>query len=953
MLFTDIEGSTRLLQRLGERYVGVLKKCRRLLRAAFQECNGYEVDTQGDAFFVVFERALDAVSAAILSQNALFSAEWPEGVQLRVRMGIHTGEPQPAEEGYVGLDVHRTARIMSVAHGGQVLLSQITRELVVAELPAGVALWYLGEHRLKDIPERTRLFQLALPGLPDHFPLLSTLETQQTPPPPPAPSTSFVGREQEVIALATMVCQPEVRLITLIGTAGVGKTRLALQVVTQVSEQFAGNLTFVSLEQIHDAEAVLPAIAQALGITEERTTPLISQISAILNEHPFLLILDNFEQVVPAHLTITQLLARCPRLKIVITSRSLLRIQAEHLFEVLPLSLPEPAIRSDISALARSPAVTLFLQRAQAVAPSFRLTAENAPVVQKICARLDGLPLAIELAAARLRHLPVSTILSQLENDLGTLAGTMHDLPERQRTLQGAIAWSYHLLEPAEQCVFRRLGVFTNGATVEALQYVCSGEEDAEIDATEIVKRLEDKSMVQQRMRGEREARFGLLQTLGDYGREQMRVAEEWENICALHAAYFLLWTERIVPLLSGAQQLHWLDQLDQEYENVRSALTWMLQEARESAQQAEPALRLCIALTGYWDPRGYLKEGLTFLEQALSCCHSVAASLQAQAYYMAGFFALMQDENERAEEFLRKCQVLFRQTGERVAMANILRLQGNLAMAKSSYKVARRLLEEALTIYLQDEDSSKIVSTREALAQIAMVQGNYAKARALTTEDLTLYRASGEVYALAYPLYRLARTCFLSQDDLGEAKALAEESLGYFKAVGNRRLAAYVLDLLGQISLAENDAETAGKARSLLEESLATFKAIADRSGTAEALIGLAHLALQQGETVRAREHYRESWQLLQTIEAKDLVALCLEGAGQLAVSLENPQWAAQLWGTAATVRATIVAPLPPIYRTTYLAAVARTRQALGEETFRKCWVQGSQTPWEKFVVF
>ncbi len=951
MLFTDMEGSTLLLQQLGDRYAEVLRECRRLLREAFEQCNGHEVDTQGDAFFVVFESALDAVSAAILAQRALFDAQWPEGVSVRVRMGIHTGEPQPAEEGYIGLDVHRAARIMSVAHGGQVLLSQETRDLVAGELPTGVALWYLGEHQLKDIAGHTRLFQLTLPGLPDYFPLLSTMGPRRVLPPLPVPSTSFVGRGQEVAAITRLFSQGEVRLLTLLGTAGVGKTRLALCVAEQLTERFAGNVAFVSLEQVADAEGVLPAIVQALGMQETGTTSLIEQVQALLNEQPFLLLLDNFEQVIPARRIVSQLLAGCPRLKILITSRNILYLQAEHLFEVLPLPLPFSEESPDQAA--HSPAIALFLQRAQAVAPRFQLTPANVSAVRGICVRLDGLPLAIELAAARLRYVSVFTVLSQLTKDLGILEATMQDIPERQRTLRGAIAWSYRLLEPAEQQVFRRLAVFAGGAAQEAAGQVCGGEEVSEEAVAELAMRLVDKSMVQRQAREDQEERFWLLQTLSEYGREQLFALGEWEEVRTRHAAYYLAWTEHIVPHLSGAQQVSWLDRLDREYENVRGALAWTLQKGPEASTQAEQALRFCNALQGYWESRGYLKEGQTFLEQALKAGCEAAISLRAQAYYGAGFFALMLGENERAENFLRECQVLFRASGDRAGMANILRLQGALAVAKSNYKVARRLLEEALAIYQEREDIRKVVSTRESLARIAMLQGDYNKARALTSEDLAIYRAADETYAQAYPLYHLACAYFLSQENLKEARVLAEQSLAAFKSRGDRRLIAYVLALLGEIVFSEGKRAEEAYALALLEESLEIFTSAEDHSGRVESLLALARLFVHQEENERAQECYRQSWQILQTLKAKDLVAPCLEGAGQLALARDLPDQAVRLWGTAAAVRAAIVVPLPPVYRAAYLHAVALARERLGEQAFREYWSQGSQTLWEQVGSF
>ncbi len=954
LLFTDIEGSTRLLQQLGDRYADVLKECRRLLRVAFQQGNGYEVDTQGDAFFVVFERAADAISSAIGLQRALFMAHWPDQACVRVRVGIHTGEPRPAEEGYIGLDVHHAARIMSAAHGGQTLLSHVTRDLVSNELSDNVTLRDLGEYRLKDIAGLSHLFQLVVPDLPADFPPLATVSAQRAIYNVPSPSTSFVGREQEVAAIADLLDQPDVRLLTLLGTGGVGKTRLALQVAAELAPRFAGGVCFVPLDQLSDADGVVPAIAGALEIPggqEERDVPLIEQVQAALRDSPFLLILDNFEQVVLARRAIVNLLAGCPQLKIVITSRALLHIQAEHLFEVLPLPLPANEALRDLERLSRYAAITLFVQRARAVAANFRLTTANAAAVAGICARLDGIPLAIELAAARMRHFSAPAVLAQLEHGLSILQDNMQDAPARQQTLHQAIAWSYQLLEPAEQRVFRRLAAFAGGATLEAAGNVCAAPDETEHQITEILVALVDKSMVQHQGQDESDIRYWLLQTLSEYGVERMTENGELETTRAAHAAFYLSSVERLVPLLSGAEQIRWLDQLDQDYENVRAALEWLSGGIEEETERAEQALRLCVALLGYWEIRGYFREGISYLEHILANSPRVASSVRAHALHGASFLALMLDDNERAGQFLRESQSLFRESGDRAGMANILRLQGNLALAKNSYKIARRLLEEALAIYRERGDTQKVASTRGALAQIALAQCDFTRARALLEENAATYSASGEQDGTAYLLCLQALLHFLSRGDSTEAQTLAEQSLARYKAVGNRRFVAYVLNLLGEILLARGGKETA-QVRSMLEESLAIFKTMGDRSGTAEALISLARLAASQGDNEAAQAAYAESWALLRAIGAKDMAARCLEGAGELAVAQQIPVQAVLLWGTAATLRATILAPMPPIYRATYVAAVALARENLEDETFQSLWIQGHQTPWEQVEI-
>ena len=941
LLFTDIEGSTNLLQQLGNRYAEMLRECRRLLRSAFQEWHGYEVDTQGDAFFVVFERATDAILAAVASQQALKSATWPDEAIVRVRMGIHTGELQSTEEGYVGLDVHRAARIMSVAHGAQVLLSEATCEFIITELPEELSLKDLGEYRLKDIAGITRLFQMVIPGLPAEFPPLSISGQQRPLITIPSLTTSFVGREQEIHTISTQLRRSDVRLLTLIGTAGVGKTRLALQVATSFINYFDGGICFVALEQFSNADEVVIAIAQALGVQQGKGDSLIERVKETLRELSILLVLDNFEQVLPARSKLGDLLASCPRLKVLVTSREMLHLQAEQIFEVSPLPIPEPGYNVDLQTLSKNASVSLFLQRAQAVSQDFRLTPDNAKYVAGICTRLDGIPLAIELAAARTRHFSPQVLFTQLEKGLTVLSGKTMDAPARQHTLHGAIAWSYDLLDSEEQRVFRRFAVFVNGTTLAAIESVCMSVESPNKNVLQVLEDLVDKSMLHKDRENDT-PRFWMLQTLREFGLERLSEAGELEAVKIAHSKYFFSWVEEVAPLLLGAEQADWLDRLSREYENVRVALEWMLDEASVGMGRAEQALQLCIALTGFWEIRGFTAEGLAFMESALALSRNVEPSIRAMALHYAGFLALIQDDNTRAEEFLRESQLLFRESGDKLGMANILRLQGNLSMTKKNYKVARRLLEEALNIYQDRGDVLRVASTRDALAQIAIAQCDYSRAQALIEENLASYKALGEQFGNAFPLFHSAHILFLSRGDRAKARELAEESLSLFRAVGNKRFIAYVLILLGEIL--RIDCET-DKARSILEESLTIFNALGERSGSAAALMSLARVLTCQGERKVAQSSYQESWKLLQAIGDRELAAACMEGYGELLVAQDEAKWAVQLWGLAATIRAEIVAPMPPIYRPDYIQAVASARECLDEETFQMAWEAGNQT--------
>ena len=511
LLFTDIEGSTRLLQRAGDAYPSLLDEHRRVLRAAFSSHDGVEVDAQGDAFFVAFASAQDAAAAAVAAQQALAGHDWPDNREIRVRIGLHTGEPTAVGGRYVGLAVHQGARVMAAGHGGQVLVSESTRALLDDRFQARD----LGEHRLKDLAGPHHLYQLLVEGLPADFPPLKTLENRPTN--LPVLANALIGRSRELKETQALLARDEVRLLTLTGAGGTGKTRFALQIAAEQLEEFANGVFFVSLAPIRDWELVVPTIAQTLGLREQPGETRLETLTEYLRDKQLLLLLDNFEQVVPAAPEISGLLAAAPEINVLVTSRTRLRLSGERTYPVPPLELPNPEQLVDAGALMEYEAVRLFVERAQAATSDFAVTDVNVQAVAEICIRLDGLPLAIELAAPRVRALPAPALLRRLDQRLRLLTGGAQDVDERQRTLRATLEWSYDLLLDSEKVVFAELGTFIGGCRLEAAEAVCDPRGELGLELLGSLESLVEKSLLLQRADPDGEPRFWMLETIREF----------------------------------------------------------------------------------------------------------------------------------------------------------------------------------------------------------------------------------------------------------------------------------------------------------------------------------------------------------------------------------------------------------------------------------------------------
>jgi predicted ATPase/class 3 adenylate cyclase len=798
-LFTDIEGSTRLLERLGRAaYAEALELHRRLLHKAFEQQDGYEVDFEGDAFFIAFQRAEDAVVAAANAQQALAAADWPADHELRVRMGIHTGEPLTVPPKYVGLDVHRAARLMAAGHGGQVLLSRTTRDL----LDDRFAVRDLGEHRLKDLSAPQQLYQLQVDGLRHDFPPLRTLLNRPTN--LPLQLTSLVGRERELADVGALLRDERVRLLTLTGTGGTGKTRLALQAAADVVEAFPDGVFFVSLAPIRDPELVLPTIAQTVGLREmpgERIDETL--VSYLEGRQQTLLLLDNFEQLLDAAPAVAELIVRCPQLSLLVTSRERLRITGERTFAVLPLRLPDG--RDDTAGLATNEAVALFAARAVEATGDVTLTDDNAATVAAICRRLDGLPLAIELAAARTPALPPATLLRRLDHSLNLLTGGRRDAEERQKTLRATIAWSYDLLGPSEQALFARLSVFLDGCRIEAAEEVAGWNEAPATDVFDGLASLVEANLVRQRIDHDGEPRYWMLETVREFGLDRLTEKGEHDEAQRRHARYFLQLAERARPHLTSEQQVVWLRRIHADLDNLRLAFDSFIASA-----SVDETLRFATAVWRALWLCGHLAEGRQWLLSSLTGEQGETA-LRIEALRSAAFLAKWEGAHTDQAALADEALALARASGDKPLIAGTLVTAAHAATSFSDFERAELLLEESLELARELGESRPICVALGSLASLYRASGRSSRALEIWEDDLPLSRSVGDRYGTAIWLFGLAFAA-IEEGQPDEAPQRLTEALSLARELDYQEGLAYFLEGAAAVASFRGDADSAAK---------------------------------------------------------------------------------------------------------------------------------------------
>lgn len=832
-LFTDIEGSTTLWERFPERMRSALARHDSILREVIEHNHGSVFKTVGDSFCAVFSSAHEAVMASADAQRALAQETW-EGIDepIRVRMAIHAGPAEARDGDFFGQTLNRVARILASAHGGQIVLSKAAKESLGDLIPPGTTLIDLGEHRLRDLVRPEQIFQYNEPGLRHDFPLLRSLSAFANN--LPEQLTSFIGREMELAEVKHLLSRT--RLLTLSGSGGSGKTRLALQVAADVVDRFTNGVWFVDMATVVDPTLIATTVAATLRLREQSGHTMLETLVAFLREKRFLLILDNCEQIVTACAELAdRLLRACPDLQILATSREGLGITGETTWRVPSLGIPSGQDLRSFEKIAASPSVRLFADRAASVVPDFRLTPKNAPAIVKVCQRLDGIPLAIELAAARVKTISPEEIALRLGDRFRLLTGGSRTALPRHQTLRAAIDWSYHLLGGLEGVLFRRLSVFCGSFSLEAAESVCQEGELQSIDVLECICRLVDKSLLILEQ-NDGAARYRMLETIREYAFERLRESDEMAILQSQFMQYFLEFVHQAEREFSGPAEAEWLARLETEIENLRAALSW----STHNEELARAQLGMAVALSRFWLVRGYWEEGL-------SCLSRVIASAAVEA---------LANERSRA-----------------------LNMCGSFACQLGKYQDAVRHYERSLAIRRERKDERGTAATLNNLGLVQKHQDNFEGARPLFEEALKLFRKLGHPAAVAACLTNLAAV----EQSAGHFEAAgqnAQEALEIFQAIGDQLGIAASMTELGHVALAQRRLSLA---RSCFEQSLSLARSVGEKVGIVDSLQNLGQLMIVEEDYDAARALYQESAEIARELASAKYLSAADDALGRL----------------------------------------------------------------------
>ena len=941
-LFTDIQGSTRLWEQHPEAMKLALARHDAILRHAIESHGGHVFKTVGDAFYAAFTSAPEAVSAALDAQRALHAEAQKAaagGPVIRVRMGLHSGAVEARDNDYFGPPLNRVARLMSAGHGGQTLLSAVTDELVRGNLPPGVELRDLGEWRLKDLARLEHIYQLLAPDLPADFPPLRALDAIRTN--LPSQLTSFVGREKEISAVTRLIAAN--RLVTLTGPGGTGKTRLSLRVAADLLDSFPHGVWFVELAALADPALVPQTVMTTLGLREESGHSLLEILTDFLRAKTVLLILDNCEHLVEASAQLAEtLLQACPNLRLLVSSREALGIPGETPYRVPSLAIPDGHTAYSAESIVQFEAARLFVERAKAVAPAFAVSDENASAIAKICARLDGIPLAIELAAARVKILKVEQIAERLDDRFRLLTGGSRTALPRQQTLRALIDWSYDLLSIMERSLLVRLSIFAGGWTLEAAEKVCGDDQLPDFDILDLLMQLVNKSLVVVDADNGSETRYRMLETIRQYAREKLAETEDGLRLRNSHLDYFLALAERAEPELIGPQVAVWLRQLDADLDNLRAALEWSL------GQNTRAGLRLTCALMQYWTAHNDIHEGIEWLLLLLRQPDATPRTvIRAKGLATLAFLYEAQLENMLAEPYAREALTIYRELGDQRGEAFALYVLGSALCGHDDYPAGRPLVFESLALYRKLGDQAGVSEVLYALGNFIDEQ-NPERARGYMDESLKLAQTLGDAAGVAARLSNLGRIAY-RVGDYPSARARLTEALELQRRLGRSDI-SFIIEALGELAMREGHYD---EAREYFEEGIA----LAREGGRINAnfwifsCLGFVHLRL--GEYARARAVFLEAQDGFYKAGLKIGVAYTVEGLASLAVAQNQPARAASLFAWADMTRELVDNARPPVEQEDVDREMAQIRAQMDEAAFAAAQSAGQGMSLEQVIAF
>jgi len=912
-LFTDIEGSTKLAQEHPDAMPSLLARHNEILNQAIEAHNGFVFQIVGDAFCASFHNASDALHAALDAQRLLYSEVWSPA-PIKVRMGIHTGTAQLESDsketrysGYATLAL--TQRIAAAGHGGQILLSQAAHDLTKDKLPTQAQLVDMGEQRLKDVLRTGHLYQLTVPDLPSEFPSLKTaaLFSHNL----PAQLTSFIGREKEIDEIRKLVDAH--RIVTLTGSGGAGKSRLSLQVGRECLPRFSDGVWLAELAPVTDPTLIPQTLLSIFNLREDRHRSTLDVLTDYLRAKTLLLLLDNCEHLIEACAQIGEsLLHACPKLRILASSREALGIDGEAAYRVPSLNTPDPAHLPALDQLEKVDSIRLFIERAATAKPGFTLTKDNASFLAQICFRLDGIPLAIELAASRVKVLTPEQIAARLDDRFRLLTGGSRTALPRQQTLRAMIDWSYSLLSEQEKALFRRLAVFVGGWTLEAAESVC-GEERNGFDVLDLLTRLVDKSLILVEESGG-EIRHHRLETIRQYSREKFFETDEVEALRDRHLNFFVQFAELVDENLKGRDQTVWQKRMSAEQDNLRAALEWGL------SRNPDSALRIAGAANLFWTAGGYSAEGFRWTQKALE-----------------------QVEKTPTPKGITTEQGL-------VARARALRGLTRLYLSLGDNANAKRAAEESVALYRQSQDRRGLAFALVVLAYPLEFLGERERAEGVLQESYSIARAEGDVYVICRSLNRLGRVIVDLYHDLDLAQRYMEESLRLAREAGLRSQEAQASEILGFIAIHRNNYE---EARSRLKESVrvyqeigATFNVILEKSN-------LAHLERKLGNYTDALEYYRETILAFRNIGQDGAVSHQLECFGFIALAQNRNERALQLFAAADALRENGGTPMTPDEQVYFDEQLKGLREKMDERQFDSIWSKSHVMTMEQAIEF